>query len=186
MYNNLDLHNVMYIADNADPDPSSPFFRLLSIVHVCLLTFLLPMYKLCACQAPFSKLLFICFTLSEHLCFICKTCYFGSIIHIVKIVKTFTMKMHFLFLNLCFHFYFRPYTVLQYLCSNCCVLGFYVLPTTKVIWRRGLDLKSHPKDWRSPGSNLPPWFTRRTPWKLLLCSKVGHYMNTMSMFSMAY
>ena len=33
------------------------------------------------------------------------------------------------------------------------VLGFYVPPTAKVIWRRDLGLKSHPKDWRSPGSN---------------------------------
>ena len=27
------------------------------------------------------------------------------------------------------------------------VLGFYVPPTAKVIWRRDLGLKSHPKDW---------------------------------------
>ena len=32
------------------------------------------------------------------------------------------------------------------------VLGFYVPPTAKVIRRRDLGLKSHPKDWRSPGS----------------------------------
>ena len=32
-------------------------------------------------------------------------------------------------------------------------LGFYVPPTAKVIRRRDLGLKSHPKDWRSPGSN---------------------------------
>ena len=31
------------------------------------------------------------------------------------------------------------------------VLGFYVSPTAKVIRRRDLGLKSHPKDWRSPG-----------------------------------
>ena len=36
------------------------------------------------------------------------------------------------------------------------VLGFYVPPTAKVIWRRDLGLKSHPKDWRSPGSNSGP------------------------------
>ena len=36
------------------------------------------------------------------------------------------------------------------------VLGFYVPPTAKVIRRRGLGLKYHPKDWRSPGSNLGP------------------------------
>ena len=36
------------------------------------------------------------------------------------------------------------------------VLGFYVPPTAKVIWRRDLGLKSHPKDWRSPGSNSRP------------------------------
>ena len=34
------------------------------------------------------------------------------------------------------------------------VLGFYVPPTAKVIRRRDLGLKSHPKDWRSPGSNF--------------------------------
>ena len=31
------------------------------------------------------------------------------------------------------------------------VLGFYVSPAAKVILRRDLGLKSHPKDWRSPG-----------------------------------
>ena len=36
------------------------------------------------------------------------------------------------------------------------VLGFYVPPTAKVIRRRGLGLKSHPKDRRSPGSNSRP------------------------------
>ena len=35
-------------------------------------------------------------------------------------------------------------------------IGFYVPPTAKVIRRRDLDLKSHPKDWRSPGSNSGP------------------------------
>ena len=36
------------------------------------------------------------------------------------------------------------------------VLGFYVSPTAKVIRRLDLGLKSHPKDWRSPGSNSRP------------------------------
>ena len=36
------------------------------------------------------------------------------------------------------------------------VLGFYVSPTAKVIRRRDLGLKSHPKDWSSPGSNSRP------------------------------
>ena len=36
------------------------------------------------------------------------------------------------------------------------VLGYYVSPTAKVIRRRDLGLKSHPKDWRSPGSNSRP------------------------------
>ena len=36
------------------------------------------------------------------------------------------------------------------------VLGLYVPPTAKVIRRRDLGLKSHPKDWRSPGSNSGP------------------------------
>ena len=36
------------------------------------------------------------------------------------------------------------------------VLGFYVPPTAKVIPRRDLGLKSHPKDWRSLGSNPQP------------------------------
>ena len=35
-------------------------------------------------------------------------------------------------------------------------LGFYVPPTAKVIRRRALGLKSHPKDWRNPGSNSRP------------------------------
>ena len=36
------------------------------------------------------------------------------------------------------------------------VLWFYVPSTAKVIQRRDLGLKSHPKDWRSPGSNSGP------------------------------
>ena len=50
------------------------------------------------------------------------------------------------------HLYFR------YMDSTCCcvVLGFYVPPTAKVIRRRDLGLKSHPKDWRSLGSNSRP------------------------------
>ena len=36
------------------------------------------------------------------------------------------------------------------------VLGFYAPSTAKVIQRRDLSLKSHLKDWRSPGSNLLP------------------------------
>ena len=36
------------------------------------------------------------------------------------------------------------------------MLEFYVSPTAKVIRRRNLGLKSHPKDWRSPGSNSRP------------------------------
>ena len=36
------------------------------------------------------------------------------------------------------------------------VLGFYVPPTAKVIRKRDLGLKSHPKDWRSLGSNSGP------------------------------
>ena len=36
------------------------------------------------------------------------------------------------------------------------VIGFYVSPTAKVIWRRDLGLKSHSKDWRSLGSNSRP------------------------------
>ena len=36
------------------------------------------------------------------------------------------------------------------------VLGYYVSPTAKVIRRRDLSLKSHPKDWRIPGSNSRP------------------------------
>ena len=36
------------------------------------------------------------------------------------------------------------------------LLVFYVPPTAKVIWRRDLGLKSHPKDWRMPGSNSRP------------------------------
>ena len=33
---------------------------------------------------------------------------------------------------------------------------FYTLPTAKVIRRWSPGLKSHPKDWRSPGSNSGP------------------------------
>ena len=36
------------------------------------------------------------------------------------------------------------------------MLWFLVPPTAKVIRRRDLGLKSHPKDWRSPGSNSRP------------------------------
>ena len=41
------------------------------------------------------------------------------------------------------------------------MLWFYVPPTAKVIWRRDLDLKSHPKDWSSPDRTHDPWFTMR-------------------------
>ena len=58
------------------------------------------------------------------------------------------------------------------------VLGFYVLPTAKVIRRRDLDLKSHPKDWRSPGSNSRPLDNKAsglttTPRRLLLRKVMG-------------
>ena len=51
------------------------------------------------------------------------------------------------------------------------VLGFYVPPTAKVIRRRDLGLKSHPKDWRSPGSNSGPLVYKAgsltaRPWRL--------------------
>ena len=36
------------------------------------------------------------------------------------------------------------------------MLGFYVPPTAKVIRKRDIGLKSHPKDRRSPGSNSRP------------------------------
>ena len=52
-------------------------------------------------------------------------------------------------LGIIFHFHFIHYVVVV-------VLGFYVPPTAKVIRRRDLGLKSHPKDWRSPGSNPRP------------------------------
>ena len=52
------------------------------------------------------------------------------------------------------------------------VLGFYVLPTAKVIRRRDLGFKSHPKDWRSLGSNPRPLVYKAsglttTLWRLL-------------------
>ena len=45
-------------------------------------------------------------------------------------------------------------TIHLYVCV--CVFEFYVLPTAKVIWRQDLGLKTHPKVWRSPGSNPRP------------------------------
>ena len=55
-------------------------------------------------------------------------------------------------------------------------LGFYVPPTAKVIRRRDLGLKSHPKDWRSLGSNSLPLVYKAsslttTPRRLLLSVK---------------
>ena len=52
------------------------------------------------------------------------------------------------------------------------VLEFYVPPTSKVIRRRDLGLKSHPKDWRRLGSNSRPQVYKvssltATPWRLL-------------------
>ena len=60
----------------------------------------------------------------------------------------------------------------QWLCLLC-KEGFYVPPTAKVIRRRDLGLKSHPKDWRSPGSNSGPLVYKAgsltaQPWRLLL------------------
>ena len=57
------------------------------------------------------------------------------------------------------------------------VLGLNVPPTVKVIRSGGLGFKSHPKDWRSPGSNRrhlvykPSSFTA-TPRRLL-----SHFYN---------
>ena len=51
-----------------------------------------------------------------------------------------------------FHLMYVHYTLVRIVV----VLGFYVPPTAKVIRRRDLGLKSHPKDWRSPGSNSGP------------------------------
>ena len=57
------------------------------------------------------------------------------------------------------------------------MLVFYVPPTAKVICRRDLGLKSHPKDWRSPGSNSPPLVYKAcslttTPRRLLVDDKI--------------
>ena len=46
--------------------------------------------------------------------------------------------------------------IYNYLCYCNVMLGFYVPPTTKVMRRRDLGLKSHPKDRKSPGSNSRP------------------------------
>ena len=53
------------------------------------------------------------------------------------------------------------------LCQNrisvfcrCCVMVL-VPPTAKVIRRRDLGLKSHPKDWRSREQTQDPWFTKQ-------------------------
>ena len=46
------------------------------------------------------------------------------------------------------------------------MLGFYVSPTAYFIRRRDLGLKSHPKDWRSPGSDSRPIRTRNNLSKL--------------------
>ena len=70
------------------------------------------------------------------------------------------------------------------------VLGFDVPPTAKVIQKRDLGLKSHPKDWRSPGSNSRPlvykassltttprrlldfhehWYVAQGTWPIIFC-----------------
>ena len=64
------------------------------------------------------------------------------------------------------------YSIINYL-YVVVVLGFYVPPTAKVIRRRDLGLKSHPKDWRSPGSNSRPLVYKAsslntTPCRLLI------------------
>ena len=41
------------------------------------------------------------------------------------------------------------------------VLGFYVSPTSKVIRRRDLALKSHPKDWGARDRTHDPWIRRQ-------------------------
>ena len=53
------------------------------------------------------------------------------------------------------------------------VLGYYVPPTAKVKRTRDLGLRSHQKDWRSPGSNSRPLVYKgssltTTPRRLLL------------------
>ena len=46
--------------------------------------------------------------------------------------------------------------------GNVClfVFGFYIPPTTRVIWGRDLALKSHPKEWWCWGTEMShdPWF----------------------------
>ena len=63
------------------------------------------------------------------------------------------------------------------------VLGFYVPPTAKVIRRQDLGLKSHPKDWRSPGSISRPLVYKAsslttTPWRLLSCAVTAQLICT--------
>ena len=60
------------------------------------------------------------------------------------------------------------------------VLGFYVPATAKVIRRRDLGLKYHPKDWRSPGSNSRPMVYKAsnlttTPRRLLFLKTATHH-----------
>ena len=62
------------------------------------------------------------------------------------------------------------------------VLGFYVPPTPKVIRRRDLGLKSHPKDWRSPGSNSRPLVYKAgnltsRPQRLLITDSKNYYFD---------
>ena len=61
----------------------------------------------------------------------------------------------------------------MYVMNVVVMLGFYLPPTAKVIQRRELSFISHPKDWRSLGSNSLPLVYKvssltTTPQRLLL------------------
>ena len=67
------------------------------------------------------------------------------------------------------------------------VLEFYLPQTSKVIRRRDLGLKSHPKDWRRLGSNSRPQVYKvssltTTPWRLLRMVLVVNFFVILNFF----
>ena len=76
-----------------------------------------------------------------------KTCIILN--HSIIIVSRFLCLLFFISVSVTLHLMYVHIVVVV-------VLGLYVPPTAKVIWRGDLCLKSHPKDWRSPGSNPRP------------------------------
>ena len=94
---------------------------------------------------------YMCFRWNSYIFFL----YLKKEVNITLILKFGLYKVH------SAQYFYQSYKFADFLCIKweyAClfVFEFYVPPTSKVIQRRDLCLKTHPKVWRSPGSNSRP------------------------------